>query len=126
MKQLILILLFPIVGFGQTVVDTCFTTQQLHDISETIDDLYFKDSVNTELINQQTAVIDKQDELIKLDSMQLVYKQQQIDLLKSNIDLYVDQQKKLQPKWYNNKAIWFGAGILTTVLTGKLIVEVIQ
>ena len=126
MKQLILILLFPIVGFGQTVVDTCFTTQQLHDISETIDDLYYKDSVNTELINQQTAVINKQDELIKLDSMQLVYKQQQIDLLESNIDLYVDQQKKLQPKWYNNKAIWFGAGILTTVLTGKLIVEVIQ
>ena len=126
MKQLILILLFPIVGFGQTVVDTCFTTQQIHDISETIDDLYYKDSVNTELINQQTAVINKQDELIKLDSMQLVYKQQQIDLLKSNIDLYVDQQKKLQPKWYNNKAIWFGAGILTTVLTGKLIVEVIQ
>jgi hypothetical protein len=126
MKQLILILLFPIVGFGQTVVDTCFTTQQIHDISETIDDLYFKDSVNTELINQQAAVINKQDELIKLDSMQLVYKQQQIDLLESNIDLYVDQQKKLQPKWYNNKAIWFGAGILTTVLTGKLIVEVIQ
>jgi hypothetical protein len=126
MKQLILILLFPIVGFGQTVVDTCFTTQQIHDISETIDDLYYKDSVNTELINQQAAVINKQDELIKLDSMQLVYKQQQIDLLESNIDLYVDQQKKLQPKWYNNKAIWFGAGILTTVLTGKLIVEVIQ
>ena len=126
MKQLILILLFPIIGFGQTVVDTCFTTQQIHDISETLDDLYYKDSVNIELINQQTAVINKQDELIKLDSMQLVYKQQQTDLLESNIDLYVEQQKKLQPKWYNNKALWFGAGIITTVLTGKLIVEVIQ
>ena len=126
MKQLILILLFPIVGFSQTVVDTCFTEQQIHDISETLDDLYYKDSVNTQLINQQTAVINKQDELIKLDSMQLVYKQQQIDLLESNIDLYVEQQKKLQPKWYNNKALWFGAGIITTVLTGKLIVEVIQ
>ena len=126
MKQLILILLFPIIGFGQTVVDTCFTTQQIHDISETLDDLYYKDSVNIELINQQTAVINKQDELIKLDSMQLVYKKQQIDLLESNIDLYVEQQKKLQPKWYNNKALWFGAGIITTVLTGKLIVEVIQ
>ena len=126
MKQLILILLFPIIGFGQTVVDTCFTEQQIHDISETLDDLYYKDSVNTQLLNQQTAVINKQDELIKLDSMQLVYKQQQIDLLESNIDLYVEQQKKLQPKWYNNKALWFGAGIITTVLTGKLIVEVIQ
>ena len=126
MKQLILILLFPIIGFGQTVVDTCFTEQQIHDISETLDDLYYKDSVNIQLLNQQTAVINKQDELIKLDSMQLVYKQQQIDLLESNIDLYVEQQKKLQPKWYNNKALWFGAGIITTVLTGKLIVEVIQ
>jgi hypothetical protein len=126
MKQLILVLLFPIVGFSQTVVDTCFTEQQIHDISETIDDLYFKDSVNNELINQQTAVIAKQDELFKLDSIQLVYKQQQIDLLESNINLYVEQQKKLQPKWYNNKVIWFAAGILTTVLTGKLIVEVIQ
>jgi len=126
MKQLILILLFPIVGFSQTVVDTCFTEQQIHDISETLDDLYYKDSVNTQLLNQQTAVINKQDELIKLDSMQLVYKQQQIDLLETNINLYVEQQKKLQPKWYNNKALWFGAGIITTVLTGKLIVEVIQ
>jgi hypothetical protein len=126
MKQLILVLLFPIVGFSQTVVDTCFTEQQIHDISETLDDLYYKDSVNNQLINQQTAVIDKQDELIKLDSLQLVYKQQQIDLLETNINLYIEQQKKLQPKWYNNKVVWFGAGILTTILTGKFIVGVIQ
>jgi hypothetical protein len=90
-----------------------------------LDDLYFKDSINTELITQQTAVIDKQDILIKLDSIQLVYKQQQIDLLETNINLYVEQQKKLQPKWYNNKAIWFSAGILTTILTGKLIVGIL-
>lgn len=126
MKQLILVLLFPIVGFSQTGVDTCFTEQQIHDISETLDDLYYKDSVNNQLINQQTAVIDKQDELIKLDSLQLVYKQQQIDLLETNINLYIEQQKKLQPKWYNNKVVWFGAGILTTILTGKFIVGVIQ
>lgn len=126
MKQLIIILLFPIIGIGQTANDTCFTEQQVLDISETLDDLYYKDSVNNQLIDQQAAVINKQDELIKLDSLQLVFKQQQIDLLETNINLYVEQQKKLQPKWYNNKAIWFGAGILTTVLTGKLIIEVIQ
>jgi hypothetical protein len=122
MKQLIIILVFPIISFSQTVNDTCFTEQQIHEISETLDDLYFKDSINTELIIQQSAVIDKQDQLIKLDSIQLVYKQQQIDLLETNINLYIEQQKKLQPNWYNNKTIWFAGGILTTILTSKLIV----
>ena len=126
MKKLIFILCFPIIGFGQTVPDTCFTEQQIHDISETFNELYFKDSVNNALISQQELVIQKQDELIRLDSVQIIYKQQQIELLESNIDLYVKQQKKLQPKWYNHKIIWFSAGILTTILTGKLIVEVVQ
>ena len=126
MKKLIFILCFPIIGFGQTVPDTCFTEQQIHDISETFNELYFKDSVNNALISQQELVIQKQDELIRLDSLQIIYKQQQIELLESNIDLYVKQQKKLQPKWYNHKIIWFSAGILTTILTGKLIVEVVQ
>jgi len=126
MKQLVIILLFPIFGISQTVPDTCFTEQQIQDISETLDELYFKDSINNVVIEQQKSIIQKQDELIKLDSLQLVYKQQQIDLLESNIDLYIKQQNRLQPKWYNNKVIWFGAGILTTVLTGKLIVGAIQ
>ena len=56
----------------------------------------------------------------------IVYKQQQIELLEANINLYVEQQKKLQPKWYNNKALYFGAGILTAVLTGKFIVAIIN
>ena len=126
MKQLVIILLFPIFGISQTVPDTCFTEQQIQDISETLNELYFKDSINNVVIEQQKSIIQKQDELIKLDSLQLVYKQQQIDLLESNIDLYIKQQNRLQPKWYNNKVIWFGAGILTTVLTGKLIVGAIQ
>lgn len=126
MKQLIFILLLPITTLGQTVTDTCFTTQQILDISETIDELYYKDSINNVLLTQQTAVIQKQDELLHLDSVQITYKQQQIQLLQENINLYIKQQKNLQPKWYNHKIIWFSAGILTTVLTGKFIVEVIQ
>tara|TARA_R110002074_G_scaffold77234_1_gene175219 strand:- start:24 stop:404 length:381 start_codon:yes stop_codon:yes gene_type:complete len=126
MKQLIFILIFPISIFGQTVSDTCFTTQQVHNISETLDELYYQDSVNNALVSQLDAVIEKQDELLKLDSLQLQYKQQQINLLEENINLYIKQQKNLQPKWYNHKALYFGIGILTTILTGKLIVGAIQ
>jgi hypothetical protein len=74
MKHLIVILLFPIIGLTQTVSDTCFTEEQIHDISETLDDLYFQDSVNIELISQQESIIKKQEELLSLDSLQLVYK----------------------------------------------------
>ena len=91
-----------------------------------MDNLYYTDSINNTLITQQESVIIKQDQLIRLDSVQLVYKQQQIDLLESNINLYVKQQKQLQPKWFNHKMVWFSAGILTSILTAKLIIEVVQ
>ena len=48
MKRLFIILLFPFVCYGQT--DTCFTEEQIIDISYTIDSLYALDSINTEII----------------------------------------------------------------------------
>lgn len=124
-KIFIILLLLPVFSFTQTV-DTCFTEEQIHDISETIDSLYYLDSVNNDIIIKQDKLISSLDRLNKLDSLQKLYYQQQIDLLNSNIDLYIEREDLIKPKWYDSKIIWFGAGILTTVLTGKLIVEVVQ
>ncbi len=49
-----------------------------------------------------------------------------VRLLTENIDLYIEREKHLKPKWYDNKIIWFTTGIATTLLTGKMIVEVVQ
>jgi len=117
--------LLPVFSFTQTV-DTCFTEEQIHDISETLDSLYYLDSVNNDIIIKQDNLIYSLEHLNKLDSLQKLYYQQQIDLLNSNIDLYIEREELIKPKWYDSKIIWFGAGILTTVLTGKLIVEVVQ
>ena len=124
-KIFIILLLLPVFSFTQTV-DTCFTEEQIHDISETIDSLYYLDSVNNDIIIKQDKLIYSLEHLNKLDSLQKLYYQQQIDLLNSNIDLYIEREDLIKPKWYDSKIIWFGAGILTTVLTGKLIVEVVQ
>ena len=124
-KIFIILLLLPVFSFTQTV-DTCFTEEQIHDISETIDSLYYLDSVNNDIIIKQDNLIYSLEHLNKLDSLQKLYYQQQIDLLNSNIDLYIEREDLIKPKWYDSKIIWFGAGILTTVLTGKLIVEVVQ
>jgi len=116
MKLLLLILLFPLFCFSQQLPDTCFTAQQVKDISFTLDSLYQLNDINEKIILEQEFLINKQNKLIALDSIQLEYKTQQIDLLQKNVNLYVEREKRLQPKWYDNKAIWFGGGILTSIL----------
>ena len=123
MKKFIIILLFPIIGFSQktTKPDTCFTQQELADISFVLDSLWAADDVNNKLIWAYDTVLLTQNTLIKLDSIQLQYKDSQIKLLQDNVDLYVAREKLLQPKWYDKKAIWFGFGFLSTLGTGILI-----
>ncbi len=124
-KFFIILLILPILSFSQTV-DTCFTEEQIHDISETLDSLYSIDSINNDIITKQNKLVSSLEHLNELDSLQKAYYQQQVNLLNKNINLYIEREQLIKPKWYDNKIIWFSAGILTTVLTGKLIVEVVQ
>ena len=123
MKRLLVILLFPVFSFTQTIPDTCFTEQELLDISTTIDSLWAVDDKNTEIIEKQQRIIKKQQSIIYLDSVQIELQKQQVALLQKNIDLYVQREKRLQPKWYDHKALWFSGGILTTLFTGVIITE---
>ena len=123
----LLIILFPSLIYSQTQpADTCFTEQEIQDISNTLDELYYQDSVNNALIAQQKQLIVQYEELIHLDSIQLQYKQEQINLLKENINLYVQREKRLQPKWYNSNALWFGSEIVTTILTAFSISQLVN
>lgn len=126
MKTLLVALLFPIVIFSQSVPDTCFTEQELNDISNTLDSLWHVDDVNNEIIAKQKQLIAKQKSIMYLDSIQIVMQTQQVALLQKNIDLYVEREKRLQPKWYDNKTIWYGLGIFTTLGSGILINEILK
>ena len=126
MKKIFIILfIWPIVFFGQ-LADTCFTTEEILDISETLDSLYYLDSINNEIISQQETVIFDLETVIKLDSIEMLYTNKKIELLDNNIQLYIQREKYLKPKWYDHKIIWFASGIVTAVMTGKMIVEVVQ
>ena len=126
MKKIFIILfIWPIVFFGQ-LADTCFTTEEILDISETLDSLYYLDSINNEIISQQEILISELETVLKLDSVELMYISKKNNLLNDNIELYIQREKYLKPKWYDNKVIWFASGIITAVATGKMIVEVVQ
>ncbi len=117
MKKLLVSLLFPASCFTQTIPDTCFTEQQVIEISMTLDSLWELDSINNMLIEQQEMVIKSCRTLIALDSIQIVYQKQQIELLNDNVDLYIKRQRQLQPKWYDSKGLWFSSGLVTAILT---------
>jgi hypothetical protein len=117
MKKLLVALLFPASCFTQTIPDTCFTEQQVIEISMTLDSLWEADSINNVLIEQQENIIKSCRTLIALDSVQIAYQKQQIELLNDNVDLYIKRQRQLQPKWYDSKGLWFGSGLVTAILT---------
>ena len=117
MKKLLVALLIPTSCFTQTIPDTCFTEQQVIEISMTLDSLWEADSINNVLIEQQENVIKSCRTLIALDSVQIAYQKQQIELLNDNVDLYIKRQRQLQPKWYDSKGLWFGSGLVTAILT---------
>ncbi len=126
MKKLLIALLFPASCFTQTIPDTCFTEQQVIEISMTLDSLWEADSINNVLIEQQENVIKSCRTLIALDSVQIAYQKQQIELLNDNIDLYIKRQRQLQPKWYDSKGLWFGSGLVTAILTAFSISSLIN
>jgi hypothetical protein len=126
MKQLLIILCFPFFAFTQELPDTCFTAEQIQDISFTLDSLYALDDINKEIIKEQDLLISQLTHIIRLDSIEINYRRQQNELLQRNIDLYVDREKYIKPKWFDHKAIWFGAGIVTTAITTKLAIEIIK
>ena len=124
MKQLLIIFLFPVIAFSQA--DTCFTKQEILDISFTLDSLTELNEINQKIIREQSYIIDDLKHLNELDSMQILYYKKQVDALNKNIDLYITREKTIKPKWYDNKTIWFASGIVSTILTAKLIVEVVK
>ena len=121
---IILCLLVPAISFSQkakakAVPDTCFTQQEIKDISFTIDSLWAVCDINDELIPEYKSLIEKQKEMIKLDSTQIEYQKQQTVLLRENINLYVEKER-ITNKWYNNKYLWLGMGFVGGVFIDRL------
>jgi hypothetical protein len=126
--KLFITILLVLVGFtvNAQVPDTCFTSKQVLDISYTLDSIFYIDSINTKLINEQKSIITDYKQLIKLDSLESQYKDKKIELLQSNINLYVEREKLLKPKWYQHRIIAFGGGMATVLITSKLINSIIK
>lgn len=70
----------------------------------------------TSLITAQSRLLFTYGERVSLYEQQLQNRQQTIDLVNAQNDQLKKQVEELRPKWYDDNRLWFGAGVLTTVV----------
>jgi len=103
----LLILLFSFVLTQEPCEGTCFSEQEVVNITNNIKELEFKLEKGLEIevnLNSQIQSYIEQEKLneslINDYKNQLQWKEEMIDLVK--------------PKWYDNKYLWFFGGIIIT------------
>ena len=114
MKRLLVILfcLFSLNSYSQ---DTLHIPQsEIDEIIAVIDTLSKQDSINNILIKQQAFQIKNFENLVRHDSMLLMFRKQEVELLERQIVLY-NLQLRQADKWYNKRQFGFIVGIISTV-----------
>ena len=101
---LTILILFSSLLFSQETYE--FTEEEVKNIFASIQELEFKDSVNTELIEKLENQIYMYMELSKNDSLLILKQDEKILLLEEQVELH----KQLQPKWWE-KPLWFSSGV---------------
>ena len=107
MYRFLFILLISFTFTQEPCDGTCFSEQEVVNITNNIKELEFELEKNKEIevnLNSQIYMYIQQDSLnislIKDYKQQLQFKEEIIDLVK--------------PKWYDNKYLWFFGGIIMT------------
>ena len=124
MKKMFFIILMCLVPvFGQEVCEgKCYSEDEVLNIANTIKDnqaeidslkqiVKIDKEINEKLENNIYMYIEKS----KNDSLLMDLKYQQIDVLNQRVILFEERLKVVEPKWYENRYLWFFMGIAITV-----------
>tara|TARA_B100000287_G_C20385337_1_gene683284 strand:- start:246 stop:647 length:402 start_codon:yes stop_codon:yes gene_type:complete len=97
-----------------------FTEEEVKSLYNSINDLEYADSLNKSIIIELEKTVSLYKNKSVNDSLWIDLQIQKIDLLENRVDLYKDLSVEIQPKWYENKWLWFFGGILVTTQSIKL------
>jgi len=113
--KLMLALFITMLSFAATAQDTIQVPQfELNGIIEAMDTLVEQDSINNLIILSLETEVRLFETIIKQDSLVLAYKQEQIVLLESQIQLYDDRLNHVD-KWYDKRPFGVVIGVLGTI-----------
>ena len=128
MRYFIYILLLGTL-FSQEVNETktyTFTEEEVLGFTNTIKELELKDSLNVSLVDDLESQLKLFEENSAIDSMLIANKTTQINLLKDTNKLLEQKVKLVQPKWYENKWLYFTYGVLMTATSVRLAGQIVD
>ena len=115
--------------FAQEVNETktyTFTEAEVLGFTNTIKELELKDSLNVSLVMDLESQIKLFEETSVIDSMLIANKTTQLNLLKDTNKLLEQKVKLVQPKWYENKWLYFTFGVALTATSVKLAGQIVD
>lgn len=115
MKQLLAALLLGVSSIVYSQDTLQIPAVELEEFFLALDTLHTQDSIKAVLINDLEYQIILHEQLNQQDSLIVLYKDQEIELLNEQINLYIDRLNKVD-KWYNKPWIGVTGGFLGTVI----------
>jgi len=115
MKQLLVALLLSVSSIVYSQDTLQIPAMELEEFFLALDTLRTQDSIKAVLINDLEYQIILHEQLNQQDSLIVLYKDQEIELLNEQINLYIDRLNKVD-KWYNKPWIGVTGGFLGTVI----------
>jgi len=120
MKKVIAILLmFSIVFLQEPCEGTCLSTEESENMVNNIQELQFD-------LNKHLKMNKNLEDQIKIYLEKDKLNVSQIEDYMRLIKLKDEMIKVVKPKWYENKWLWFGLGVVFTATSVKLAGEVID
>jgi hypothetical protein len=123
MKKFVLFVLLTLtsVTISAQTDSIWFSEEQVLRIDNKIQELERKDSLNTLLIKELEVQNAELKDIIKRDSLILAFKNEELTLRETQVNLYLDLYKKSKPKWHENKYLWFGLGMVSVITSSWVV-----
>ena len=116
-KLLSILLIFSFVFTQEPCEGTCLSEEETTNLFNNIKELEFDLNKSNEINANLTLQISDYSKLVENNKLL-------IEDYKLQIELKDDMIKVVKPKWYDNKYIWFGLGVVftsgTVYLAGQL------
>tara|TARA_B100000073_G_scaffold231819_1_gene193656 strand:- start:364 stop:717 length:354 start_codon:yes stop_codon:yes gene_type:complete len=107
MYRLLFILLMSLIFTQEPCKGTCLSEEETKNLFNNIKELEFNLNKCNELNSNLTLQITDYEKLIESNKLL-------IEDYKLQIELKDDMIQVVKPKWYENKYIWFGLGVVFT------------
>lgn len=119
MKSLWIIMMMLVgttVSYAQKDSVICLSKPEVLILANKIQLLQDSSKYKTSIIEAQNKLLRTYSERVMVYDEQLKNRQETIDLINKQNQHLAKQVESLRPKWYDDNRLWFGAGVVTTVI----------